>query len=156
MALSLSQSPLASPAERLAQYATDWWADQHRPALPGQRSGYTVFVISFYDGCRHFGYTQEPVVDRVAQLSACLGGWGANPFVERHARQVPYVVVCLATDLVELHARRLRDLFVRHAPDNLLATRGTSVQRPSCWLVEEAVPTQSWFVRDVAGPGQVS
>ena len=116
------------------QFAKDWWHDDVARLLPGEERDHTVFVIDFYDGCKYFGYTKEDVTYRAASLVAHLGGWGTNPFVEEHAKCVPYVVRCIRSGMDRSGARQMRSLLVRLAPANRLAGSKTMVETADCWI----------------------
>ena len=106
--------------------------DQAR-RLPGEELAHTVFVIEFYDGCKCFGYTKDDVTYRAASLVVHMGGWGPNPFVEEHARCVPYVVRCIRSGMDQSQARELRTLLVSLAPANNLVGSKTTVETADCW-----------------------
>lgn len=118
-------------------FADQWWqnAESEGHQLPGEENLNTVFVIDFYDGCRYFGYTNESVTYRVASLAFHLGSWGTTSFVENHARRVPYVVRCIASNLEDRDAKEVRDLMAARAPENFTHAYGTTVQSPDCWLL---------------------
>lgn len=116
------------------QLAKDWWNDESFRLLPGEEGEHTVYVIDFYDRCKYFGYTREPVFYRVASLAAHIDSWGTNIFVEEHAARVPYVIRCIKSGLNDLQARRLRDTLVAQAPNNTLPKPGSVVQTSNCWL----------------------
>lgn len=116
------------------QFAKDWWNSDAFRLLPGETDDYTVFVIDFYDRCKYFGYTKDPVLARTASLAANIGSWQTNTFVEEHAARVPYAIHCIKSGLNDLQARRLRDTLVTQAPENILTSRGSVVQTHKCWL----------------------
>ena len=118
-----------------ADFARDWWSADRFRVLPGEQDDHTVFVIDFYDQCKFFGYTKECVFHRAASLAARIG-WGPNAFVMEHAQRVPYTIRCIKSGLNDLQARRLRNMLVAQAPQNLLTPRGSIVQTPTCWLHE--------------------
>ena len=124
------------PTPTDAQFAKDWWSAERFRLLPGEEDGHTVFVIDFYDRCKYFGYTKEPVFYRAASLATRIDNWMPHSFVINHTRQVPYTIRCIRSGLNDLQAKRLRNLLVAQAPHNLLTSRGSSVQTPSCWLSE--------------------
>ena len=124
---------LAWLAEQI-NFARDWWHDDVARLLPGEERDHTVFVVDFYDGCKHFGYTKEYVTYRIASLVADLGSWGVNVFVEEHARCVPYVVRCIRSGMDEGGARQLRSLLVRLAPANKRVGSKTMVETADCWI----------------------
>ena len=117
-----------------ADFARDWWSADRFRVLPGEQDDHTVFVIDFYDRCKFFGYTKEPVFHRAALLAARIDSWGPNAFVMEHAARVPYTIRCISSGLNDLQARRLRTVLVAQAPRNLLTPRGNIVQTPNCWL----------------------
>ena len=116
------------------QFAKDWWNGDAFRLLPGEADDHTVYVIDFYDRCKYFGYTKEPVFHRAASLAANIGSWDTNTFVEEHAARVPYAIHCIKSGLNDLQARRLRDILVAQAPENVLADCGNVVQTHNCWL----------------------
>ena len=118
------------------KFVREWWGDELTRALPGEGDDHSVFVIDFFDRCKYFGYTKQPVFSRTASLTTALDGFGPNAFVQTHAREVPYAVRCIQSGLNDLQARRLRDMLVAQAPQNLLPPRGSCVQTPNCWLSE--------------------
>ena len=121
-----------------AQLAKDWWRGEMLRLLPGEEGDHTVYVIDFYDRCKYFGYTREPVFYRAASLAAHIASWGTNSFVEEHAAQVPYAIRCIKSGINDLQARRLRDMLAAQAPENVLSGRGCVVQTPNCWLMHQA------------------
>ena len=120
-----------------AQLVKDWWRDETFRLLPGEEGDHTVYVIDFYDRCKYFGYTREPVFYRAASLASHIASWGTNIFVEEHAARVPYVIRCITSGLNDLQARRLRDRLVAQAPQNILPTLGSVVQTTNCWLSDQ-------------------
>ena len=117
-----------------AQLARDWWRDERFRQLPGEEGDHTVYVIDFYDRCKYFGYTREPVFYRAASLAARIANWGTNAFVEEHAARVPYAIRCIKSGLNDLQARHLRDMLVAQAPDNIHHAPGSVVHTTNCWL----------------------
>ena len=117
-----------------AQLVNDWWKQELFRQLPGEEGNHTVYVIDFYDRCKYFGYTREPVTYRAASLAVPITGWRTNRFVEEHAACVPYVVRCVKSGLAELQAKRLRDMLVVQAPDNKRRSCGSIVQTSNRWL----------------------
>ena len=117
------------------QFAKDWWNGDAFRLLPGEEDNHTVYVIDFYDRCKYFGYTKEPVFHRTASLATNIGGWGTDIFVKEHAARVPYAIHCIKSGLNDLQARRLRDILIAHAPENIVASRGNVVQTHNCWLL---------------------
>ena len=77
------------PPTATAQLAKDWWSADRFRLLPGEKDGHTVFVIDFYDRCKYFGYTKEPVFYRAASLAAHIDRWAPNAFVMEHTARVP-------------------------------------------------------------------
>ena len=118
------------------QFAKDWWNDDAFRLLPGETDDHTVYVIDFYDRCKYFGYTKELVFYRAASLAAQIDSWAPNAFVMEHTARVPYAIRCIKSGLNDLQARRLRNMLVAQAPQNLLTRRGSIVQAPNCWLSE--------------------
>ena len=129
----LTQVP-AWLAEQI-KFARDWWHDDPVFLLPGEEGGHTVFVIEFYDGCKYFGYTKDDVTYRAASLVAHLGGWGPNPFVEEHAKCVPYVVRCIRSGMDQSQARELRSLLVSLAGANRRVGSKSIVETADCWIL---------------------
>ena len=78
---------------------------------------------------------QRASLYRAATLAANIESWGTNIFVEEHAARVPYAIRCIKSGINDLQARRLRDMLVAHAPENVLSGRGSVVQTPNCWLM---------------------
>ena len=117
-----------------AQLARNWWRDEMFRQLPGEEGDHTVYVIDFYDRCKYFGYTREPVFYRAASLATHVSSWGTNTFVEEHSARVPYAIRCIKSGLNDLQARRLRDTLVAQAPDNITPSPGSIVQTTNCWL----------------------
>ena len=122
----------------LIEFTLDWWKEDASRLLPGEQDDNTVYLIDFYDRCRYFGFTKEPVFYRAASLAANIARWGTNIFVEEHAARVPYAIRCIKSGLNDLQARRLRDMLVAQAPENVLSGRGSVVQTPNCWLMRQA------------------
>ena len=130
--MELSKSP-DHPVEH-PQFAKDWWRGERFRLLPGEEVDHTVYVIDFYDGCKYFGYTREPVFYRAASLAVRISSWGTNIFVEEHSAHVPYAIRCIKSGLNDLQARRLRDSLVAQAPENIFTGLGNVVQGANCWL----------------------
>ena len=122
----------------IIQFTLDWWKEDTSRLLPGEQDHNTVYLIDFYDRCRYFGFTKEPVFYRAASLAANIASWGTNIFVEEHAARVPYAIRCIKSGLNDLQARRLRDMLVAQAPENVLSGRGSVVQTSNCWLIRQA------------------
>ena len=116
--------------------ARDWWNHDWFRLLPGEEDAHTVFVIDFYDRCKYFGYTKESVFYRAASLATNIDSWAPNAFVMEHAQRVPYTIRCIKSGLNDLQAKRLRNMLVAQAPQNLLTPRGCVVQTANCWLSE--------------------
>ena len=131
-----SLSLLAEPSMGNTQFAQEWWRDDRFRLLPGEEDEHTVYVIDFYDRCKYFGYTKEPVFYRAASLAAHVDSWAPNAFVMEHTGRVPYAILCIKSGLNDLQAKRLRNMLVAQAPQNLLTRRGSIVQTPNCWLSE--------------------
>ena len=119
-----------------ADFAQDWWSTDRFRLLPGEHEDHTVFVIDFYDRCKYFGYTKESVFHRAASLSTHIDSWAPNAFVMEHAARIPYAIHCIKSGLNDLQARRLRNMLVAQAPQNIVTPRGSIVQTPNCWLHE--------------------
>ena len=117
-------------------FARDWWNHDRFRLLPGEEDAHTVFVIDFYDRCKYFGYTKESVFYRAASLATNIDSWAPNAFVMEHAQRVPYTIRCIKSGLNDLQAKRLRNMLVAQAPQNLLTPRGCVVQTANCWLFE--------------------
>ena len=117
-------------------FARDWWNHDRFRLLPGEEDAHTVFVIDFYDRCKYFGYTKESVFYRAASLATNIDSWAPNAFVMEHAQRVPYTIRCIKSSLNDLQAKRLRNMLVAQAPQNLLTPRGCVVQTANCWLSE--------------------
>ena len=124
----------------LIEFTLDWWKEDVSRLLPGEQDDHTVYLIDFYDRCRYFGFTKELVFYRAASLAANIASWGTNSFVEEHAARVPYAIRCIKSGLNDLQARRLRNMLVAQAPENVLSGRGSVVQTPTCWLMRQAAP----------------
>ena len=122
----------------LIEFTLEWWKEDVSRLLPGEQNDHTVYLIDFYDRCRYFGFTKEPVFYRAASLAINIAGWGTNSFVEEHAARVPYAIRCIKSGLTDLQARRLRNMLVAQAPENVLSSRGSVVQTPTCWLMRQA------------------
>ena len=122
--------------DTITDFARSWWSDDRFRLLPGEEDDHTVFVIDFYDRCKYFGYTRDLVFYRAASLAVHIAGWPPDTFVMEHARHVPYTIRCIKSGLNDLKARRLRNMLVAQAPQNLLAPRGSCVQTHNCWLLE--------------------
>ena len=135
--LALPKRPPDHIAE-LIEFTLDWWKEDMSRLLPNEEGDHTVYVIDFYDRCKYVGYTREPVFYRAASLAAHIASWGTNFFVEEHAARVPYAIRCIKSGINDLQARRLRDMLVAHAPENVISGRGNVVQTPNCWLMRQA------------------
>ena len=61
-----------------ADFARDWWSDDRFRTLPGEEDQHTVYVIDFYDQCKYFGYTKEPVFYRAISLAAHIDSWAPD------------------------------------------------------------------------------
>ena len=119
-----------------ADFARDWWSADRFRLLPGEEDQHTVYVIDFYDQCKYFGYTKELVFYRAASLATHIDSWAPNAFVMEHTQRVPYTIRCIKSGLNDLQAKRLRNMLVAQAPQNLLTPRGCVVQTANCWLSE--------------------
>ena len=125
------------------ELSSDWWRDERTRLLPGEEGDPTVYVVDFYDQCKYFGYTLEPVFYRAAPLAAATRVDDTSQFVQEHAVQVPYVIRCVKSGLNGMQARRLRDLLVAKAPQNVSAARQAIVETENCWLKEvQAQPSK--------------
>ena len=107
MTLKAHPSPFPERLDPNTQFAKDWWSADRFRLLPGEEGAHSVFVIDFYDRCKFFGYTKEPVFHRAASLAARIDSWGPNAFVMEHAARVPYTIHCIKSGLNDLQARRL-------------------------------------------------
>ena len=121
-----------------AEFTADWWRGERTRLLPGEEENHTVYVIDFYDRCKYFGYTKEPVFHRAASLATKIDSWETSRFVEEHAARVPYAIRCVESGLNDLQARRLRDSLVLNAPENILPDQKTAVQTVNCWLKQDS------------------
>ena len=61
MAENCAMEGLADQVVDMHLVARDWWQENDGRPLPGEGSGYTVYGIEFWDGCRVFEYTQGDV-----------------------------------------------------------------------------------------------
>ena len=119
-----------------ADFAKEWWSTDRFRLLPGEEDDHTVFVIDFYDRCKVFAFTKESVFYRAASLATHINSWAPNVFVMEHAQRVPYTIRCISSGLNDLQARRLRNMLVAQAPQNMLTPTGCVVQTANCWLFE--------------------
>ena len=71
-----------------AQVAKDWWRGEMSRLLPGEEGDHTVHVIDFYDRCKYFAYTREPVFYRAASLATHIANWGTNIFVDENPENI--------------------------------------------------------------------
>ena len=124
---------------QLAKLAAEWWRDDLTRALPGEEGGYTVFTLDFYDGCKYFEYTSEPIQERAATLGSNIGPWEPSRFVMEHASDhVPYIVRCIASQLTREDAKDLRDYLVALAPEEDSHDRKPAIRASECWSIAKA------------------
>ena len=77
MTLSCTQPP-TRPPRRPNAVCQGLVGDDAFRLLPGEEGDHTVFVVDFYDRCKVFGYTKEPVFYRATPLATNLNGWGKH------------------------------------------------------------------------------
>ena len=82
-----------------AAFVTEWWENAEGRRLLGEKGGYTVFAVEFWDGCRFFDYTQGSVFERVSELGFGPVEVWRNNFLSEHGRVMAYVVRCVASYL---------------------------------------------------------
>ena len=95
-----------------AAFVTEWWENAEGRRLVGEKGGYTVFAVEFWDGCRYFGVTDMSVLDAVDDLVASPFLERRSLFVSDHCGQMGYVVRCVGSDLAQELAEQLRSDFV--------------------------------------------
>ena len=102
-----------------AAFVTEWWENAEGRRLVGEKGGYTVFAVEFWDGCRYFGVTDMSVLDAVDDLVASPFLERRSLFVSDHCGQMGYVVRCVGSDLAQELAEQLRsDLVSQLAVDS--------------------------------------
>ena len=109
----------------LIQSSQDWWQGGAYRLLPGEEDDNTVYLLDFYDRCRYFDFTKAPVFHRAASLATTITRWSTNVLVEEQSARVPYAIRCIKSGINYLQARRLRDMLVAQAPENILPGRGS-------------------------------
>ena len=67
-----------------AAFVTEWWENAEGRRLLGEKGGYTVFAVEFWDGCRFFDYTQGSVFERVSELGFGPVEVWRNNFLSEH------------------------------------------------------------------------
>ena len=131
---------LDGPAD-LSVFAIDWWQGDDGRLLPGEASGFTVFVVEFQDGCRYVSCTGLSVFVVLTELMCGSPVHGSGDFVKEHCREMAYVVRCVASDLAEAAAVELVDRLVLAAPERLLrllGSRGQVLEDAECFLGKNA------------------
>ena len=102
-----------------AAFVTEWWENAEGRRLLGEKGGYTVFAVEFWDGCRYFGVTDMSVLDAVDDLVASPFLERRSLFVSDHCGQMGYVVRCVGSYLAQELAEQLRsDLVSQLAVDS--------------------------------------
>ncbi len=127
-----------------AAFVTEWWENAESRRLLGEKGGYTVFAVEFWDGCRFFDYTQGSVFERVSELGFGPVEVWRNNFLSEHMGQMAYVVRCVASDLAVTDALEMVTRLVVAAPRGMelrgmeLWGRG-ALEHPECFLGEHAL-----------------
>ena len=122
-----------------AAFVTEWWENAEGRRLLGEKGGYTVFAVEFWDGCRFFDYTQGSVFERVSELGFGPVAVWRNNFLSEHMGQMAYVVRCEFSDLAVTDALELVTRLVVAAPGGMeLRGRGV-LEHPECFLGEHAL-----------------
>ena len=98
-----------------AAFVTEWWENAEGRRLVGEKGGYTVFAVEFWDGCRYFGVTDMSVLDAVDDLVASPFLERRSLFVSDHCGQMGYVVRCVGSDLAQELAEQLRSDLVHQS-----------------------------------------
>ena len=96
-------------------FVTEWWEKAVERRLPGEEGAWTVFMIEFWDGCRHFGVTETSILDAVDDLVASPFLERRSLFVSDHCGQMGYVVRCVGSALTQDIAEQLRADLVHHS-----------------------------------------
>ena len=122
-----------------AAFVTEWWDSAEGRRILGEKGGYTVFAVEFWDGCRFFDYTQGSVFERVSELGFGPVEVWRNNFVSEHMGQMAYVVGCVAVDLAVTDALELVTRLVVAAPRGMeLRGRGV-LEHLECFLGDNAL-----------------
>ena len=122
-----------------AAFVAEWWAMAEGRRLAGEESGYTVFTVEFWDGCRFFDYTQGSVFERVSELGFGPVEVWRNNFLSEHMGQMAYVVRCVAADLAVTDALELVTRLVVAAPRGMELRGRGALEHPECFLGEHAL-----------------
>ena len=134
-----------------AAFVTEWWENAEGRRLLGEKGGYTVFAVEFWDGCRFFDYTQGRVFERVSELGFGPVEVWRNNFLSEHMGQMAYVVRCEASDLAVTDALELVTRLVVAAPGGMElrgggADRGRYGLKSGCDIAWEGAPPSGILV----------
>ena len=121
-----------------AAFVTEWWENAEGRRLLGEKGGYTVFAVEFWDGCRFFDYTQGSVFERVSELGFGPVEVWRNRFVVAHAVEMAYIVRCVASNLAVTDALELVTRLVVAAPRGMELRGSGALEHAECFLGENA------------------
>ena len=122
-----------------AAFVAEWWENADGRRLAGEESGFTVFTIEFWDGCRFFDYTQGGVFERFSELGFGPVEVWRNRFVSEHMGQMAYRVRCVMSDLTVAEAVELVTRLVVAAPAGLVPVGRGALEHAACFLGENAL-----------------
>ena len=136
---NLKKDCMAGGSAVLEGVVRAWWQGNDGRPLPGVGSGFTVFAVEFWDGCRFFDYTDGNVFERVSELGFGPVEIWRKPFVSEHMGQMAYVVWCVSCDLAQVDAVELVNRLVVAAPGGMELRGSGALEHPECFLGEHAL-----------------
>ena len=122
-----------------AAFVTVWWDSADGRRILGEKGGYTVFAVEFWDGCVAFECTQGSVFERVSELGFGPVEVWRNRFVAAHAVEMAYIVRCVASDLARADALELVTRLVVAAPGGMELRGIGALEHRECFLGENAL-----------------
>lgn len=129
----------AEPVDAAAAFVTEWWENAEGRRLLGEKGGYTVFAVEFWDGCRFIDYTEGSVFERVSELGFGPVEVWRNNFLSEHMGQMAYIVRCVDSDLTVAKAVELVTRLVVAAPAGMVPVGRGALEHAACFLGEHAL-----------------
>ena len=126
--------PLTADPVDIGLVAKKWWRDNSGRRLPGEASGYTVFVVQFLDGCVFVEYTQGTAFERVSELAFSPVEIWQDRFVASHAVAMAYLVRCVASELTRGEAAELASRLMVTAPQGMELRGRRVLEHAECFL----------------------
>ena len=136
---NLKKDCMAGGSAVLEGVVRAWWQGNDGRPLPGVGSGFTVFAVEFWDGCRFFDYTEGSTFERVSELGFGPVEVWRNNFLSEHMGQMAYVVRCVVSDLARAAAVELVIRLVVAAPRGMELRGSGALEHPECFLGEHAL-----------------